>query len=251
MPHRGGPHQIDAAKSACWLDRGHLSIACGDPGRRLERHGPGQASLREYRLLNTAGGSARPGFSWRPEPASTALRLTHMSSRRLVAALMVPGIIAMLLMVGGCAATGCKPPAGGECAGPQPLPPDQMETDQQGVLFSGVGVSPEGRTIIVVVDCGGRLVTRESKNEVLLTWIAPAVGAGAMSCPLVPLTAHLRRALGGRPVIDGVTRTRVHPLVCVPEPRLGNTNSRSHWYLCTYPPAESQAIRGLVHGQRA
>jgi len=162
----------------------------------------------------------------------------HMSPRRLAAALAVPGMITMLLMVGGCAATGCTPPGGGgRCAGPLPLPPDQLEIPRN-VIVSGVGVSPDGRTIIVFALCGGRLVARESKNEVLLTWIASAVGAGGMSCPMTPLIAHLRRPLAGRPVIDGVTRTRVHPPVCKPDPRLSTTikkNSGSHFYVCTSP----------------
>jgi hypothetical protein len=157
-----------------------------------------------------------------------------MGPRRLAAALAVPGMIAMLLMMGGCAATGCTPPAGGRCAGPLPLPPDQLNPSNN-VLFSGVGVSPDGQTIIVIVMCGGRLVARESKNEVLLTWIAGALGAGVMSCANVPLTAHLRRPLGDRPLIDGVTRARLHPLVC----HLGRapwSTSRSgggRYYLCT------------------
>jgi len=153
-----------------------------------------------------------------------------MRPRRLAAALVVPGMITTLLMVGGCAATGCTPPAGGRCAGQQPLPPDQLDTSSK-VLFSGVGMSPDGRTIIVIVQCGGRLVARESKNEVLLTWIAGSVGPGVMSCANVPLTAHLRRPLGGRPVIDGVTSSRLHPLVC----HLGHPpwSSRFYVYVCT------------------
>ena len=158
----------------------------------------------------------------------------HMRPRHLAAALAVPGMITMLLMVGGCAATGCTPPAGGRCAGPLPLPPDQLETPSK-LLYTGVGVSPDGRTIIVAVECGGRLVARERKNEVLLTWIASAVGAGAMSCAGVPLTAHLRRPLGGRPVIDGVTGTRLHPLVChLRRPPWSTSSSGgSRLYFCT------------------
>lgn len=169
-----------------------------------------------------------------PEPVSTALRLMRMSPRRLAAAFAAPGLITMLLMVSGCAATGCTPPAGGRCAGPLPLPPDQLETPSN-VLRAGVGVSPDERTIIVIVECGGRLVARESKHEVLLTWIASAVGAGAMSCAEVPLTAHLRQPLGSRPVIDSATGARLHPPVChlgrPPSSTSGSSGSR--FYVCT------------------
>jgi hypothetical protein len=75
-------------------------------------------------------------------------------------------------------------------------------------------VSPDGRTIIAVVECGGRLVARESRDEVVVTYIASAVEPGGMSCGIVALTAHLRQPLGSRRLVDGVTGARLHPPVC-------------------------------------
>jgi hypothetical protein len=123
-------------------------------------------------------------------------------------------MITMLFMVGGCATPGCAPPAGGRCAGPEPIPPDLWWGTHRTGLQAGPAVSRDGRAIVVIVSCGGRLVVHESQDEVLITWIVGAVGAGGMSCAEVALTAYLRQPLGSRRLVDGVTGAQLHPPVC-------------------------------------
>ena len=149
------------------------------------------------------------------EPAINVPRPIDVRPIRLLAPLAAASMIMTLLMAGGCATSGCTPQAGGRCAGPEPIPPDLWPgTARSGRLLDGPAVSPDGRTIIVFVECGGRLVVRESRDEVLVTWIASAVGAGGMSCAEVALTVYLRQPLGSRRLVDGVTGARLHPSVC-------------------------------------
>jgi hypothetical protein len=149
-----------------------------------------------------------------PEPATNVLRRIDMRPIRPLAAFAAPSMITMLLMVGGCATSGCTPLAGGRCAGPEPIPLYTWPGTPRTPLYAGPAVSPDGRTIIVIVPCGGRLAVHESQVEVLITWIASALGAGVMSCAEVTLTVHLRQPLGSRRLVDGVTGARLHPPVC-------------------------------------
>lgn len=93
--------------------------------------------------------------------------------------------------------TSCQPPAGGRCAGPAPI---------ASWLNGPLTLSADGRTISGRFICGGRLVTNETAVRVEVTLIAPAGGPGSMSCALVPLSVQLQAPLGGRAVVDGVTR---------------------------------------------
>jgi hypothetical protein len=72
-------------------------------------------------------------------------------------------------------------------------------------LYSGLQLSSDGRTISGRFQCGGRLEASETARQVLLTYVASAVGPGAMACALVPLSVHLPTAVGSRTVIDGVS----------------------------------------------
>ena len=95
----------------------------------------------------------------------------------------------------GCSShRGCSPPAGGRCAGPRPIGSGQLVESRDGLTLSGRFL------------CGGRLGETETSSEVVVTYEASAVGAGAMSCANVPLSVTLTRALGNRTVLDGVTR---------------------------------------------
>lgn len=108
----------------------------------------------------------------------------------------------------------CVPPAGGRCAGPEPLPAPPSPTRPGGHLtVGGVAVTPDGRTLTVMVLCGGTLRLHEGA-AVSVTYVAGAVGAGAMSCALVPLTAQLRQPLGARRLVDGVSGRALRPVVC-------------------------------------
>jgi hypothetical protein len=149
-----------------------------------------------------------------PEPATNVPRRIDMRPLSPLAAFAAPSMITMLLMVGGCATSGCTPLAGGRCAGPEPIPLYTWPGTPRTPLYAGPAVSPDGRTIIVIVPCGGRLVVHESQDEVLITWIASALGAGVMSCAEVALTVHLRQPLGSRRLVDSVTGARLHPPVC-------------------------------------
>jgi hypothetical protein len=93
-----------------------------------------------------------------------------------------------------------------------PVVPTPISADKH-LSLGGVAVTRDGRTVTVVVVCGGKLQVREGQ-AVLLTWVAGAVGAGAMSCALVPLTVRLRRPLGLRPLVDAVSGRRLRPAVC-------------------------------------
>jgi len=174
----------------------------------------------------TAGHSGRND----PEPAINVPRQIDVRPIRLLAPFAAASMIMMLLMAGGCAksgTSGCTPQGGGRCAGPEPIPPDLWQgTAHSGRLLEGPAVSPDGRTIIAAVECGGRLVARESRDEVVVTYIASAVGAGGMSCAEVALTAYLRQPLGSRRLVDGVTGARLHPAVC-------RSDSGSFPYACS------------------
>lgn len=92
--------------------------------------------------------------------------------------------------------TPCVPPAGGRCGGPAPV---------ERWLVGPLLVSADGRTLAGRFQCGGRLSAREAPGQVTLTFVASSVGAGAMSCALVPVSVALRSPLGTRTLVDGVT----------------------------------------------
>lgn len=96
--------------------------------------------------------------------------------------------------------TGCRPPAGGRCAGPAPI---------STWLIGPLTLAADGRTVSGRFQCGGTLVATETSTRVTLTFVAGAVGAGALSCALVPLTVVLHTTLGNRIVVDGVTHQTV------------------------------------------
>jgi hypothetical protein len=103
---------------------------------------------------------------------------------------------------------------------PRPTGPDGRLT------VGAVAITPDGRTLTVVVLCGGKLTVREG-TQVFITWIASAVGPGAMSCATVALTARLQRPLARRPLVDTVTGRTLRPVVCnVSGPAIYRTTCR-------------------------
>jgi hypothetical protein len=107
----------------------------------------------------------------------------------------------------------CEVRAGGRCAGPEPMP--LVRTSPRGnhrVLVYGPALTPDGRTLLVTTMCGGALRVKESPQEVVVTYVASDVGAGGMTCALVPLRAQFAQPLGGRPLFDGVTHQQVWPV---------------------------------------
>jgi hypothetical protein len=90
----------------------------------------------------------------------------------------------------------CRPPAGGRCAGPAPVP---------SWLYGPLALAADGRTISGRFQCGGRLAATETAAQVRLTFIASSVGTGGLSCALESLNVQLHGELGSRAVIDGVT----------------------------------------------
>jgi hypothetical protein len=94
------------------------------------------------------------------------------------------------------AATGCHPGAGGRCAGAEPV---------AAALVGSLHPTPDRRTVWGRFPCGGRLTARETAQQVALTYVASAVGHGAMSCALVPLAVVLAEPLGHRRVVDAET----------------------------------------------
>lgn len=85
----------------------------------------------------------------------------------------------------------CSAPAGGRCAGPEPV--------------AELVVSADGRTLGETVNCGGRLSARERADHVTVTFTVTSAGAGTMSCPRGALTVTLHAPLNGRTVIDATT----------------------------------------------
>ena len=102
-------------------------------------------------------------------------------------------------------ATSCAPPAGGRCEGPEPI--------------ESMVVSANGRRLATVVMCGGWLRVSETTSVVQVTYVASAVGAGAMSCARVRLTAGLARPLADRAVVDATRGDRVAVTHCGPPAR--------------------------------
>lgn len=96
------------------------------------------------------------------------------------------------------------PPAGGRCGGPEPL--------------QAVSVGADDRRLATVVMCGGSLRLSETPNAVLVTYVASAVGPGAMSCARVRLTARLAAPLARRPVVDATSGDRVPVTQCTAHP---------------------------------
>ena len=102
------------------------------------------------------------------------------------------------------ATASCTPPAGGRCEGPEPR--------------QSVAASPDDRTLATIVMCGGWLRISETPREVRATFVASAVGAGAMSCARVRLTARLATPLARRLILDATSGDRVAVTHCPPRP---------------------------------
>ena len=78
-----------------------------------------------------------------------------------------------------------------------------------------------GTAVFVDTFCGGRLVSRETRSAVTLTYLASAVGPGGMSCACIRLEADLASPIGRRTLVDGTTGKAVlvddsHPLCGAP-----------------------------------
>jgi hypothetical protein len=67
--------------------------------------------------------------------------------------------------------------------------------------------------------CGGWLRASETATSVRVTYVAGAVGPGAMSCALVRLTARLAQPLGNREVLDTTSGDRLMVTHCKSHPR--------------------------------
>ncbi len=115
--------------------------------------------------------------------------------RRLIAALALL-VAAPLSGCGGHASAGppdppCTPPAGGRCA--------------QDVAWSGpIYVTPDGRRLHQVINCGGTLHATETASRVMIRLHVGAMGAGSMSCARVDVGVRLATPLGDRTVVDSV-----------------------------------------------
>ena len=96
----------------------------------------------------------------------------------------------------------CVPPAGGRCPGPEPI--YSLHLDRTGTVLSATFA------------CGGRLTADESTSDVVVTYFASAVGAGAMSCAAVVLRVRLATPLDGRRLTDGATHTLIHLVPAAP-----------------------------------
>ncbi|MDE3205839.1 MAG: hypothetical protein KGQ66_16650 [Acidobacteriota bacterium] len=117
---------------------------------------------------------------------------------------------ALVGVAGGCSSgtasgptpptTICQPAGGNRCAGPAPV---------QTWLYGPLVVAADGLTLSGRFECGGSLEAVETNDQVTLTFIAAAVGAGGLSCALVPLRVGLHHPLGSRAVVDGVTHQRL------------------------------------------
>lgn len=77
-------------------------------------------------------------------------------------------------------------------------------------LIGALGIDHTGRQLNGTFQCGGRLVVAETAETVTVTYVASAVGPGAMMCALVPLRATLRTPAGSRTFRDGVTGATLH-----------------------------------------
>jgi hypothetical protein len=62
-----------------------------------------------------------------------------------------------------------------------------------------------GQRLHAIFLCGGRLVARQSPQQVTISYIASRVRQGAMTCARVDLAVHLSQPLGARPVVDAFT----------------------------------------------
>ena len=76
-------------------------------------------------------------------------------------------------------------------------------------LYGPLVVAADGLTLSGRFGCGGSLAAVETTDQVTLTFIAAAVGAGGLSCGLVALRVGLHRPLGSRVVVDGVTHQKL------------------------------------------
>jgi hypothetical protein len=86
----------------------------------------------------------------------------------------------------------CTPSAGGRCAAYVP--------------WSGrIHLSPDGRRLHGIVDCGGTLHATETGDTVTLTLHVSALRPGMMSCARVDVGVTLAQPLGQREVLDGVS----------------------------------------------
>ena len=95
----------------------------------------------------------------------------------------------------------CTPRPGGRCPGPEPV---------NRALIGVLGIDHTGRHLRGTFQCGGRLVVAETGETVTVTYIASAVGPGAMMCARVLLRATLPTAAGHRTFRDGVTGATLH-----------------------------------------
>jgi len=124
-------------------------------------------------------------------------------------------LIALVVLLAGCAGSGgrtpagghssaatCTPPAGGRCPGPIAVPE--------------LAVENSGRRLVGVFMCGGRFTGRETSMAVFVTYVASAVGAGGMSCARVKLSVTLDQPLDNRRVIDTTSRRPVPITLCHP-----------------------------------
>ena len=75
----------------------------------------------------------------------------------------------------------------------------------QRALIGVLGIDHTGRQLRGTFQCGGRLVVVETAETVTVTYVASAVGPGAMMCARVPLRATLPTAAGQRTFRDGVS----------------------------------------------
>jgi hypothetical protein len=96
----------------------------------------------------------------------------------------------------------CLPPAGGRCPGPERI--YSLHLDRTGRVLSGTFA------------CGGRLTADESTSDVVVTYFASAVGAGAMSCAEVVLRVRLATPLAGRRLTDGSTHRLIQLVPAAP-----------------------------------
>lgn len=128
-------------------------------------------------------------------------------------------LVALVVLLAGCAGPGgrtpagghssaasCTPPAGGRCPGPIAVPELAIENS--------------GRRLVGVFMCGGRLTGRETALAVFVTYVASAVGAGGMSCARVKLAVTLDQPLDNRRVIDTTSRRAVPIKFCHPDRRV-------------------------------
>ena len=95
----------------------------------------------------------------------------------------------------------CTPRPGGRCPGPEPVAQ---------ALVGVLAIDHSGRQLRGTFQCGGRLAVTETPKTVTVTYVASAVGPGAMMCARVLLRATLPTAAGHRTFSDGVTGATLH-----------------------------------------